>query len=108
MAVQAILRVNRFNQFLFFIYNHHINIQPWCSTQVDDDGRHATGTWANCGKNCPVDVNPWSLDDTLRVTHHNVAQKETKIALKLLGIMASSLLVTGLMVTGLGMSGSEN
>ena len=42
------------------------------------------------------------------MTYHNVAKKDTKIAMKLLGVMASSLLVTGLMVTGLGMPGSEN
>ena len=75
---------------------------------MNNNGYHVPGKWANCGKNCPVNVDPWSADETLRVTHHNVAQKETKIALKLLGIMASSLLVTGLMFTGPGMSGSEN
>ena len=60
--------------------------------------------WADCGKKCPVnvDVDPWSTDDTLEVTHHNMDLKEIMNAAKLLGIMASSLLLIGLLVIGLG------
>ena len=42
----------------------------------------------------------------MKVTH-GVDQKEMMVALKLHGILASSLLLIGLMVTGLGMSVSE-
>ena len=47
-------------------------------------------------------VNPWSKDDTLKVTHHKFDQKEMMVAVKLLGIMGSSLLLISLIVTGLG------
>ena len=60
--------------------------------------------WGNCGKNCPVDVNPWSTDQTLKVTHHYLDQKEGMIAVKLYGIMSSSLLLIALMVKVLGIS----
>ena len=50
--------------------------------------------------------NPFITDVNLEVTHHNFDQKKIFIALKLLGILASSLLLIGLMVTGLGISGS--
>ena len=46
--------------------------------------------------------NPWSTDDTLKVTHHKLDQKEIMIALKLLAIMESSLLLISLIVLGLG------
>ena len=62
---------------------------------------------AYCSKDCPVDVIPWYPDNTLKVTHHYSDQKETMIVVKLLGIMASSLLLIGLMVTCLGISGYE-
>ena len=64
--------------------------------------------WGYCGKNCPVDVNPWSKDNTLKVTSHILNQNEMKIAMKLLGIVASSLLLTGVMVTCLGFYSSIN
>ena len=80
----------------------NINIQPWCYTEVDDNGIGVKGTWADCGKNCPVDVNPWSTDQTLKVTHHYLDQKEGMIAVELYGIMASSLLLIALMVKLLG------
>ena len=65
--------------------------------------------WGDCGKNCPVDVNPWSTYDTLKVTHHIVDQKETLIAVKLCAIMSLSLHLIALMVKFLGISpsGSE-
>ena len=49
----------------------------------------------------PIEANAWKTDDTLKVTH-GVDQKEMMIALKLHGILASSLLLIGVMVTGLG------
>ena len=61
-------------------------------------------SWAYCGPDCPIETNAWKTDDTLKVTHHIVDQKEIKIALRLLGIMATSFLLIGLMVTGLGIS----
>ena len=48
------------------------------------------------------DTNAWTTDDTVKVTHHYSDQKEIMIAVKLLGIMASSLLLIALMVTCLG------
>ena len=51
--------------------------------------------------------NNWKTDNTLKVTHHNLDKKEIRIALKLLGIMSSSLLLIGLMVTWLGRSTSK-
>ena len=44
----------------------------------------------------------FTTDNTLKVTHHNFDTKEIMIALKLHGIMSSSLLLIGLMVIGLG------
>ena len=60
-------------------------------------------SWGFCGPDCPIKTNAWMTDDTLRVTHQKFDQKEMRIALKLLGIMASSLLLLGLMSTCLGM-----
>ena len=64
-------------------------------------------SWGFCGPDCPIETNAWKTDDTLKVTHHIVDQKEIKIALRLLGIMATSLLLIGLLVTWLGRSTSE-
>ena len=44
----------------------------------------------------------FTTDHTLKVTHHNFDTNENMIALKLYGIMSSSLLLIGLMVIGLG------
>ena len=83
-----------------------------------------------CDKNCPVDedpystddplkvihVNPddgtleeipislWSTDDTLKLIDHSSDLKDTIIALKLFGIMSFSLLLIALMVKVLGIS----
>ena len=78
-----------------------------CSTEVDDNGFHVSGTHAVCGPDCPMHPNAWTTDDTLKVTHHYSDQKETMIAVKLLSIMASSLLLIALMVTCLGISCTE-
>ena len=51
--------------------------------------------------------NAFTIDDTLKATHHNFDQKELMIAVKLLGMIKSSLLLIGLMVTGLGISGPK-
>ena len=64
-------------------------------------------SWAYCGPDCPIETNAWKTDDTLKVTHHYFDQKEGMIALKLHGIMASSLLLIALMVKLLGISGTE-
>ena len=56
----------------------------------------------DCGPDCPMHTDDWSTDDTLKVTHHNLDQKEIMDALMPLGIMASSLLLIGLPVPGLG------
>ena len=74
-----------------------------CPTRVKEDGSY---TWEYCGPGCPSEDDAWKTDDTLKVTH-GVDQKEIMVALKLHGILASSLLLIGLMVTGLGMSVSE-
>ena len=58
-----------------------------------------------CGPDCPMHPYAFRNDDTLKVTHH-YDQKQLTVTLKLLGILASSLLLIGLMVTGLGISGS--
>ena len=63
--------------------------------------------WGYCGLACPSQGDAWSSDDTLKVTHHNLDKKEIKIALKLNGIMALSILLIGLMVTWLGRSTSK-
>ena len=26
----------------------------WCSTKVDEDGKHLTGNWGHCGAECPI------------------------------------------------------
>ena len=51
--------------------------------------------------------NAFITDDTLKVTYSNIDEKEIMVALKLLGIMSSSLLLIGLMVTWLGRSTSK-
>ena len=107
----------------------NLNIQPWCTTKVDEDGFYVPGFLAYCSKNCPVvlndygltdytdytlkviPVNPdddthvslWSTDNTLKLIHHSDL-KDTIIALKLLGIMSFSILLIALMVKVLGIS----
>ena len=76
-----------------------MTVAPWCATAVDEDGEEAGSDY--CGPDCPIEANAWKTDDTMKVTH-GVDQKEMVIALKLHGILASSLLLIGLMVTGLG------
>ena len=63
--------------------------------------------WGYCGPACASKDDAWSFDNTVKVTHHNLDQREVKIALRLLGIMATSLLLIGLMVTWLGRSSSK-
>ena len=72
--------------------------------EVDNNGFIVPNKWGYCGKKCPVDVNPWSTDGNVKVTHHNFDQQEILTALKLYGIMSSSLLLIGIMVAGLGIS----
>ena len=76
---------------------------------MDETGKHTPGlgTWGNCGPGCPLIEDAWSTDDTLKVTHHSVDQKEVMIALRLFGILASSLLLIALMIKFLGISVSE-
>ena len=33
---------------------------PWCSTKVDENGKHVggQGKWGNCGPGCPISPNP--------------------------------------------------
>ena len=85
----------------------YLLVQPWCATKLYDDVTFFgnVASWGYCGPDCPIETNAWKTDDTLRVTHHNLDQKEMKITLKLLGVMSSSLLLNGLMITGLGMLG---
>ena len=78
----------------------YLHVQPWCATKLKDDG--SVASWGFCGPDCPIETNAWTTDDTLKVTHHSLDQKETMIAVKLLSIMASSLLLIALMVTCLG------
>ena len=59
-------------------------------------------SWALCGPDCPIETNAWKTDDTLKVTQNYFDQKEVMIAVKLYGIMASSLLLLALMVKLLG------
>ena len=54
-----------------------------------------------CGSDCPMHPDAFETDNTLTVTHH-YDQKEITVALKLYGIMSSSLLFIGLIVIGLG------
>ena len=51
--------------------------------------------------------NAFITDDTLKVTYSNIDEKEIMVALKLLGIMSSSLLLIGMMITTLGISASK-
>ena len=46
---------------------HFFLFQPWCSTQVDDDGSHVggQGKWGNCGPGCPIPEDPRSPDGNL-------------------------------------------
>ena len=57
--------------------------------------------WAFCGPDCPMHPNAFTPDNTMKVTH-KLDRKEKIIALKLLGVMAVSLILIGLMFTGLG------
>ena len=94
--------------------NPKFNIQPWCSTKVDDDGIHAgvdpeTGGTTKeelmnigfCGPDCPMHPFAFRSDDTLKVTHH-YDQKEITTAWKLFGILSVSLLLIAMMVVSLG------
>ena len=68
---------------------------------MDSDGERIEDKVEECGPDCPFEQNAWKTDDTLKFTA-SFNQREIMIAVKLLGIMASSLLLIGLMVTGLG------
>ena len=65
--------------------------------------------WANCLPDCPLqaDIQIWRTDDTLKVTHSHLDQKEIMIAVKLLAILSSSLLLISLIVKVQGTSDSE-
>ena len=82
----------------------YLHVQPWCATKLEDDvtTQGNVASWGFCGPDCPIETNAWKTDDTLKVTHHYSDQKETMIAVKVLVIMASSLLLIALMVTCLG------
>ena len=54
-----------------------------------------------CGSDCPMHPDAFITDDTLTITHHQDLE-EMMVALKLYGILSSSLLVIGLIVLGLG------
>ena len=58
-------------------------------------------SWAYCGPDCPMHPDAFTPDNTMKVTH-KLDRKEKIIALKLLGVMAVSLILIGLMFTGLG------
>ena len=68
---------------------------------MDSDGERIGDKVDECGPDCPFEKNAWKTDDTLKFTA-SFNPKEIMIAVKLHGIMASSLLLIGLMVTGLG------
>ena len=75
---------------------------------MDPDGKYIPGYWGYCGPDCPVDVDPWFADETLKVTHHHgMDEKEIMISVRLIGVMSSSLILLALMMRGLGNSGSE-
>ena len=95
--------------YLVILIASYLLVQPWCATKLEDDVTRSDNvvSWGFCGPDCPIETNAWKTDDTLKVTHHIVDQKEIKIALRLLGIMATSLLLIGLMVTWLGRSTSK-
>ena len=54
-----------------------------------------------CGPDCPMHPDAFKTDNTLTFTHH-YDQTEMMLALKLYGILSSSLLLIGLIVIGLG------
>ena len=88
----------------------YLHVQPWCATKLEDDftEKGNVASWGFCGPDCPIETNAWKTDDTLKVTHHYLDQKEKMTAVKLYGVMASSLLLIALMVKLLGIiSGSE-
>ena len=67
-----------------------------------------SGTYGNCGPDCPFKDDAWSVDETLKITHHrDMDQKLMMISVRLIGIMSSSLILLALMMKGLGLSGSE-
>ena len=68
---------------------------------MDSDGEWIADKYDECGSDCPFEKNAWKTDDTLKFTA-SLNQREIMIAVKLHGIIASSLLLIGLMVTGLG------
>ena len=68
---------------------------------MDSDGERIDDKVDECGPDCPFEKNAWKTEDTLKFTA-SLNQREIMIAVKLLGIIASSLLLIGLMVTGLG------
>ena len=68
---------------------------------MDSDGERIDDKVDECGPDCPFEKNAWKTDDTLKFTA-SLNQREIMIAVKLLGIIVSSLLLIGLMVTGLG------
>ena len=76
-------------------------VKDWCSTKVME-GYHVLGHEAACGPGCPFRDDGWATDYSLKLTHHRLDKKEIMIALKLLGILATSLLLIGLMVICLG------
>ena len=93
------------NIYFDFIIVQSLHVQPWCATKLEDvPASGNVASWDFCGPDCPIGTKAWKKDDTLKVTHHSVDQKDTMIAMKLLGIMSLSLLLITLMVNVLGIS----
>ena len=66
--------LNKYNRFYQDIYIYiFVSIQPWCSTEVDDNGKEVDDKWGYCGPDCPTEDDVWLTDDTLtvRVIHHH-------------------------------------
>ena len=43
----------------------------WCSTKVDDDGKHIKGNQGDCGPECPTGDEGWVTDESLSVKHQH-------------------------------------
>ena len=80
-------------------------VAQWSQQNNDGnvDGGWGVHSWY-CGPDCPMETKAWKTDDTLKVTPQKLDQKEIMTAVKLYGIMASSLLLIALMVKLLGIS----
>ena len=56
---------------------YEIHIQDWCSTAVDENGVHITGSYGYCGPDCPTEDDVDVSECAASLTHQSDADTDT-------------------------------